>query len=89
MAASIEEKYVQNSKTIENLAIFKGLQQCVHLGISHLILEFECHMVVNEILGLEASHSLLGNLLFDIKALMATFQQCKMQFNPWECNSVI
>lgn len=60
----LRRKMFQNLETLESLAIFKGLQQCIHLGLSKIIIESDCQQVVNEILSPKASHSLLGNFFF-------------------------
>lgn len=83
---SIKEKQVQEPETIESLAILRGLQQCLHLGITNLIIESNCQLVVSEIQSFEQSYSLLGNLVSEAKALMAMFKQCSIQFNHRECN---
>lgn len=49
LVASIKEKQVQEPKTIQSLAILRGLQQCLHLGITNLIIESNCQLVVSEI----------------------------------------
>lgn len=42
MVASMLEKEVSNPKSIESLAIFRGLQLSIHLGISNLIIKSDC-----------------------------------------------
>lgn len=42
MAATIKEKALFQPKTIECLAILRGLQQCIPLGITHLVVESDC-----------------------------------------------
>lgn len=74
LTASIKERNVQNLKTIKSLAILRGVQQCIHLGLLNLIIESNCQLVVKEITSPEQSHSLLGNIFCNIKALMAAFQ---------------
>lgn len=44
-----------------------GLQQCMDLGLSHLIIESDCQIVVNSILQKEDPMFDIGNLLSDIK----------------------
>lgn len=73
MAASTKKKAIQDPAIIEGLAIFKGLQLAVPLGLSHLEGESNCQWVANELIQSEASLSSLGNILHDIKALMVGF----------------
>lgn len=44
----------------------------MHQRISNLIIERDCLLVVNELQQLEAPCSTVGNMLLDIKELMAT-----------------
>lgn len=60
----------------------------MHLGISHLIIESDCQVVVNEMHHFEASCSPMDNLFQDINALMAYFQHCNIQFCHRKCNEV-
>lgn len=89
MAACIKEEAVLNPKTIESQAIFRGSQQCLHLGISNLILESDCQTVMNALQNPQESHSLLSNLFCDIKALVAMFQHFSIHFDHRECNTAI
>lgn len=46
MAANIRETDALNLETVEAIAILRRLQQCMHMGISHLIIESDCLFVV-------------------------------------------
>lgn len=45
-AASISEQDVEDLATIESFAILRGLQHCLHQGISTLIMKNDCQLVV-------------------------------------------
>lgn len=49
MVASIYESDALNLGTVEAATILKGLQQCIHLGITHLVIESDCQVVVNKL----------------------------------------
>lgn len=79
MTASIFENDFTDPESIENLKILRGLQLCMHLEISNLMIESDCLIVVEELQHPEASCSLLSNLLLDInKTMMANFQECSI-----------
>lgn len=42
MTTSVKESDILNPETIEALAILWGLQQCIHLDLTHLIIESDC-----------------------------------------------
>lgn len=60
-AVSVCEINVQQPEIIESLAIIRGFQLCVRLGISQLIIESDCQFNVNELQGIKDSFSHLGN----------------------------
>lgn len=72
---------------MEGVAILQGLQQCMHMEISHILIESDCQYVVNQILNEEFS-SKLGNLLYDIKDWMGKLVDCHIQFAYHEYNRV-
>lgn len=49
MAASIRETDALNQEIVEVAAILRELQQCMHMGILHLIIESDCQFVVDKI----------------------------------------
>lgn len=49
MVASIVKSNVANLESIETLVILKGLQLCMHQGISNLIIKSDCLLVVEKI----------------------------------------
>lgn len=86
MTASIREGDAFNPMAVKAKTILRGLQLCMHLGLSHLIIESDCKIVVDSILQREDSMSEIGNLIYDIKEWMGNFQDCKIQFIHQHCN---
>lgn len=46
MVVSIKEKALFQPETIECLTILHGLQQCITLGMSHLVVVSDCQSIV-------------------------------------------
>lgn len=84
--ASIREQNIQQPEIIESLAIYRGLQLYLQLGIPKIIIESDCQVVLAELQRLETYLSILGNLFQDIKALMSRFQNSSIQFRFRKCN---
>lgn len=49
MAASKKEMELVQPKTIECLAVLRGLQFCLQLQITNLIIELDCQTLVTEL----------------------------------------
>ncbi|KAF5478189.1 hypothetical protein F2P56_004771 [Juglans regia] len=79
LAASKIEYEVNELEDIELLAMFGGIQICANMGIRRLILESARLLMVNEVNASEASFSLLGNLVREVKMLKALFEVCLVQ----------
>lgn len=88
MAVSKKEKALVQPETIESLAILRGLQFCLQLGISNLIVELDCQSLVAELHNHQAPLSPLGNIFQDIKDLMGRFQLCSVHFAYRQSNVV-
>lgn len=84
----MKESMIQLLETIKCLAIFRGLQLCILLGINKLIIESGCQIIVQELQQGGASMSFLGNIIQDIRSLMPHFQFCEMQFRYRYCNTM-
>lgn len=80
MATSIGERTLFQPETIECLAILRGLQQCIPLSILNLIVESDCHSIVQQIQGLVESFLPLGNIIKDIQKLVSMFRSYTVQF---------
>ncbi|KAF5463138.1 hypothetical protein F2P56_019077 [Juglans regia] len=79
MVASKHEEDVDGAETIESIAVLRGLQLCLPLGIPKLILECDCMNVVRELQSTEASMASAGNVINDAKMLMGRFQEVRVQ----------
>lgn len=88
LAASMRELTLMQSEHIECLAILKGLQICLQLGISTLIVEFDCLLLVQELQQTGEFGMYLGHILLDIKQMMARFSHISMKFCYRECNGI-
>ncbi|XP_042983365.1 uncharacterized protein LOC122312778 [Carya illinoinensis] len=78
MAASKIEMEVDEAATIEAIAILRGIQLSLPLGIPKLIIETDCLHVVQELQSSEASYASVGNLFADINHLMMRFQEAQV-----------
>lgn len=63
MAGSKVEIEVADPGSFELLAIFRGMQLCVNMSISDIILESDCLLMVRELQDAKDSFSMLGKLL--------------------------
>lgn len=84
--ASIKERVLQEPETVECLAILRGLQLCIHLGISCLTVESDCQHVAHQLQTFDCSFSPLGNIKPDIRRPMNHFHSCNIQFAYRSCN---
>ncbi|XP_042952128.1 uncharacterized protein LOC122289214 [Carya illinoinensis] len=80
MAVSKRESAVGDATSIEMLAILKGLQLTLHLGIQHLIIESDALTLVKEMHKTEPSMTLVGNVIRDTKELMSCFRVCDVRY---------
>lgn len=46
LATSIKEQGIQDPETIEMLVVLRGLQTCLTLGLSNVIIESDCQFIV-------------------------------------------
>lgn len=64
MATSITEPHIAQPKTVEALAILRGLQLCVHQGFNPITIESDCMLVVvEEIAQQQISTCIYGNII--------------------------
>ncbi|KAF5454765.1 hypothetical protein F2P56_024405 [Juglans regia] len=80
-STSKKENDVNDPIEIEMLAILRGLRFCFPLGISHLVIESDSLLMVNEVQSDSISRSLQGNMVQQIKQLMLRFPCCSIQHN--------
>lgn len=86
VVSSIKEKVFQDLKTVECLAILRGLQLYLNLRIACLTIESNCQLIVNQLQSLNCSSSIFGNILLNIRGLMSLFSSCNIQFASKNCN---
>lgn len=75
-------------EAIESIAILHGLQFCLQMGISNVMVELDCQVIVNDLRETQASLSPQGNILQEIRGLMGHFQTCNVQFANRQSNAV-
>ncbi|XP_042942894.1 uncharacterized protein LOC122277073 [Carya illinoinensis] len=88
MAATISETEVNDPSTIELLAILRGMQMCIPLGIPKLMVESDCLMLVNELQSSQAPSSVNSNLVMEVKNLMSCFHEVLFEHVNRTCNGV-
>ncbi|CAI9756749.1 unnamed protein product [Fraxinus pennsylvanica] len=88
MAMSKIEIRVEESEAIELLAIFRGLQLCVNMGIQNLLVESDSKLVVEALQIERMLNSSLGVLYQEVKHLATQFVNCKYSHIYRECNMV-
>ncbi|XP_041015076.1 uncharacterized protein LOC121257859 [Juglans microcarpa x Juglans regia] len=79
IAASKNEDEVDEAAIIESIAILRGLQLCLPLGIPNFVIKCDCLNVVHELQSTEESFASAGNLINEPKNLMRRFQQVRVQ----------
>lgn len=79
MSASLREQDQFESASIECLAIFQGLQLCLHLRNNNsLQIELKCQVIVQAVRRLEEPFAMLENIIHDIRMLMTRFRHCEI-----------
>ncbi|KAG2717700.1 hypothetical protein I3760_03G188300 [Carya illinoinensis] len=79
LAASKKESMVNDPAEVELLAMLRGLQLVLPLGIEELIIESDSLVMVTQLQQEDESWSVLGNLIKETKMLMAWFKGCTIQ----------
>ncbi|CAI9753117.1 unnamed protein product [Fraxinus pennsylvanica] len=77
LAMSKTEICVEESEVIELLAILRGLQLCVNMGIPYLMVESDSKLVIEALHTDNMIHSSLGGLYREAKLLATRFVHCK------------
>ncbi|KAF5445494.1 hypothetical protein F2P56_034541 [Juglans regia] len=88
MAAIKKEDMADEPATIELIAWLRGLQLCLPLGISKLVVEFDCLLLVQELQESHEFSSTNGNLLKDVRDLMKHFNELHIKHVYREGNGV-
>lgn len=86
LVGSTMERNVGEPKTIEALVVLRSLQHCASQGITHLIMESDCYLLVEELNSSAAPTSKLGNIILDIRNLLAYFVNCQIQYVNRDCD---
>lgn len=73
-------------EAIELLAIFRALHFFLKKSIIHLIVESDCHLMVQECNGDSPPTSRMGILVEEIRKLKAHFGSCDITHTPREFN---
>ncbi|XP_042972974.1 uncharacterized protein LOC122304774 [Carya illinoinensis] len=87
MSAAKKEVSVMTAVEVEALAILRGLQFCILLGIQNLVIESDSLLVVKEFNMQGSSQATFGNVVRDAKELMTRFGTCQVQHVIRSCNS--
>lgn len=74
-AASLAERGEREPKDIELLAIFRGLQICLRMGIRRIMVESDCLLMIQEYQAKGTLTSILGHLILEIKRLQEDFEE--------------
>ncbi|CAI9786406.1 unnamed protein product [Fraxinus pennsylvanica] len=86
--ATKREDVVDEAATIEALAILRGLQLCIPLGIRKLVIESDCLLLVQELQASSNSLANAGNIIADVKQLLSRFKEVQIQHVNRMGNSV-
>ncbi|XP_042985441.1 uncharacterized protein LOC122314103 [Carya illinoinensis] len=78
VACSKLEKEMISSEFIEATAMLRGLHFCAQWGVSKLILESDCLVLVNDLLSESENFTELGVLMQDIRRMLNGFQEVKV-----------
>lgn len=69
----IAHPHIAQPKTVEAIAILRGLQLCNNQGFDPHMIESDNLLVVEEITQQQPSHCIYGNIIQDIRELMSYF----------------
>lgn len=72
-AASIGIPCIQDLEIVDLLALLRGLQLCLAWGISHLLVESNCQLMVNACNSSTFQDSQLGNIIDEIRWINRCF----------------
>lgn len=79
MAATKREDDVDEVATIEALAILRGQQLCMPLGICKLVIESDSLLLVQELQASSDSLANAGNIIAEVRQLLSRFQEVQIQ----------
>ncbi|XP_041009383.1 uncharacterized protein LOC121253437 [Juglans microcarpa x Juglans regia] len=79
MAVSKSEHELHEPASVELLAMLRGLQFILHLGISKVVLKSDYLLMVEALANSEDSLSSQGNLLKEVRNLLSHFNKYQVQ----------
>ncbi|XP_041020420.1 uncharacterized protein LOC121262052 [Juglans microcarpa x Juglans regia] len=79
MAISKSKHELHEPTSVELLAMLRGLKFILHLGISKVVLECDCLLMVEVLANSEDSLSSQGNLLKEVRNLLSHFNEYQVQ----------
>ncbi|XP_042942934.1 uncharacterized protein LOC122277122 [Carya illinoinensis] len=78
-STSKKENGVNDPMGVKLLAILRGLQLCIPMGILDLVIESDSLMLVGELNNISESRSAWGHLVHEVKELMKRIPRCLVQ----------
>ncbi|XP_042958008.1 uncharacterized protein LOC122293496 [Carya illinoinensis] len=87
-AASKLEDALADPMEIELIAILRGIQLCIPLGIAELQIESDALLVIEELKKDGRSSTLWSSLIHEIKTLLSSFPAWSIQYRGRESNGV-
>ncbi|XP_042944784.1 uncharacterized protein LOC122278665 [Carya illinoinensis] len=87
-AASKPEDAIADPMEIELIAILRGIQLCIPLGIVELQIESDALLVIEELKKDGKSSTLWSSLIHEIKTLLSSFPAWSIQYRGRESNGV-
>ncbi|KAF5445095.1 hypothetical protein F2P56_034173 [Juglans regia] len=79
LVASMKESEVGDPAEIEMVAMLRGLQLCIPMGIEKLILESDSLLMVNQMNEDTKPWSLFGNIIKETRQFSTRFKSCIVQ----------
>lgn len=80
MAATTPEPHYNDPLEVELLAIFRGLQLCILMGLQTLIVESDSQLAIQAIREGETALVQHATLIREIRALSTSFLDCNFQY---------
>lgn len=88
LSVCMAEAGICEPNQIELLAILRGLQIYLGLGIRKSILESDCLQMINECLSRVTSYSKTGSMVVELRKIQTSFTNCILQHTYREHNEV-
>lgn len=88
MVATSPEQLLHTPFDIEFLAMFRGIQLCLNMGIGKLLVESDCLLAVKALMDGEEYHAQPGTQIKEIVALKDRFQDYRFEYASRDGNTV-